>query len=101
MSENLVNELIQIYKDGMICNITEDGVENTYKAFEFLQDKISKKEKELDSYKRLIENLKNLWLGTEELDYDYEENPITNFEPFDFDYYVDNWFKCEALGEQE
>lgn len=80
--------------------LTQDyGREQFIQALFHKEQQLSKKEKELDSYKRLIENLKKLWLGTEELDYDYEENPITNFEPFDFDYYVDNWFECEELEE--
>ena len=51
--------------------------------------------KKLPDYKKLVEHLKTLSLGTQETDYDYEDEIILNFEYFDWDYYIENWFEVE------
>ena len=62
---------------------------------------IKKLQEELDSYKRLVENLKTLQLYEYELDYDYEEEPVDNYMPFDMKYYVNNWFEVEKIDREE
>lgn len=53
------------------------------------------------SYERLIDNLKQLDLYEYELDYDYEEEPIDNYYPFNMEYYIENWFKVEEIDKNE
>lgn len=49
-------------------------------------------------YKKLVEHLKTLSLGTQELDYDYDDEAILNFEYFDWDLYIENWFEVEKYN---
>lgn len=54
--------------------------------------------KKLPDYKKLVEHLKTLSLGTQETDYNYEDEIILNFEYFDWDYYIENWFEVEKYN---
>lgn len=54
--------------------------------------------KKLPDYKKLVEHLKTLSLGTQELDYDYDDEAILNFEYFDWDLYIENWFDVEKYN---
>lgn len=55
--------------------------------------------KQVDRYKRLIEYLKCLDLYEFELDYDYEENPVSNYYPADIGYHINNWLEIEEIDK--
>ena len=58
--------------------------------------------KKLETYKELIEHIKGLvGLGEKRADYDYEENLYDTFEPFDFEYYINNWFELREIEESD
>ena len=50
----------------------------------------------LDKYENLIKHLKELDLYEFELDYDYEENPIDNYYPFNLSEEIENWLNLES-----
>lgn len=79
--------LEEIKKELLKLNIHECDIED---VFEILD-----KHNNQPDYKKLVEHLKTLRLGTQELDYNYEDEPILNFEYFDWDYYIENWFEVE------
>lgn len=62
---------------------------------------INKLQQELEDYKSLVENLKELDLYESFLDYDYEDNSFIDYVAFDMDYYVDNWFKVSDIERGE
>lgn len=59
-------------------------------------NKITDKEayliKELSKYQSLIEELKTLNLYEQDIDYDWDENPIENYWPATLDDYIENFF---------
>lgn len=65
-------------------------IDNILNDYEKLLKKTKKAQEVIRGYNRFIKELKTLSLGTEELDYDYEENPVTYFEYFDIDSYIEN-----------
>ena len=46
---------------------------------------------ELKKYKALLETLKNENLYTSYIDYDWDENPIADYNYFDMEEYIDEW----------
>lgn len=80
----------EIKKELSALNIHECDIED---IFEIL-DKYNNQ----PDYKKLVEHLKTLPLGTQELDYDYDDEAILNFEYFDWDLYIKNWFEVEKYN---
>lgn len=71
----------------------KERIENLDKTSRNLFDAIMRIADERDLYKKLIEYLKTLDLYEFELDYDYEENPISNYNPVNLGEYIENWLK--------
>lgn len=53
-----------------------------------LQQENKQLKEQLDKYERLIEYLKSLDFYESELDYDYEEKPVSNYYPADMVYHI-------------
>lgn len=49
--------------------------------------------KKLHAYQELIEDLINLNLYTVDTDYDYDDNLVEYYYPFDMTEYIDEWMK--------
>lgn len=69
--------------------------------YQKLQQENKELKEELDKYKRLIEYIKGLDFYEFELDYDYEENPVSNYYPADMEYHINNWLKIEEIDKEK
>lgn len=87
------------------CEKDNEGLREDIKYYKNYNQRLSKEnqelKKQLEEYQNLIKNLKQLELYEYNLDYDYEENPIDDYQSFDMDYYIDNYLKIGILNEEE
>jgi len=92
--ENLKEHLYEIYKykrsiQGLTYDMDIEYLLRTCKALDYQQ-------KENERLNNIINELEKLELYTAEEDYDYEENPIDKYVPFDVDDYIK-----ELRGDKE